>query len=190
MRAKAHSSERVIYAARKRAMNEKENAMGKCFIVGSDGSGSDAFESFSRAVDMLLCIVADVKIHLAGGSVSYWIEGADGVPLTEKLPERRDQEPQITVVCGDPPRASQRASHISPVSIAGSASQEIAAAAAEAVSTEIEQEIAVLSERMRFAQKYSAAKGWKFANLKGEQMLEIRDQEGWRTPALPAANAA
>jgi hypothetical protein len=97
MRAKAHSSERVIYAARKRAMNEKENAMGKCFIVGSDGSGSDAFESFSRAVDMLLCIVADVKIHLAGGSVSYWIEGADGVPLTEKLPERRDQEPQIAV---------------------------------------------------------------------------------------------
>ena len=72
---------------------------------------------------------------------------------------------------------------------AGSASQEIAAAAAEAVSMEIEQEIAVLSARMRFAQEYSAAKGWNFANLKVEQMLEIRDQEGWRTPALPAANA-
>ena len=54
---------------------------------------------------------------------------------------------------------------------------------------EIEQEIAVLSARMRFAQKYSAAKSWNFADLKVEQMLEIRDQEGWRTPALPAANA-
>jgi hypothetical protein len=54
---------------------------------------------------------------------------------------------------------------------------------------EIEQEIAVLSARMRFAQVYSAAKGWKFANLKVEQMLEIRDQEGWRTPALPPASA-
>jgi hypothetical protein len=54
---------------------------------------------------------------------------------------------------------------------------------------EIEQEIAVLSARMRFAQEYSAAKGWNFANLKVEQMLEIRDQEAWRTPALPAANA-
>jgi hypothetical protein len=72
---------------------------------------------------------------------------------------------------------------------AGSASQEIAAAAAEAVSMEIEQEIAVLSARMRFAQEYSAAKGWNFANLKVEQMLEIRDQEVWRTPALPAVNA-
>jgi hypothetical protein len=49
----------------------------------------------------------------------------------------------------------------------------------------IEQEIAVLSARMRFAQEYSASKGWNFANLKVEQMLEIRDQEGWRTPALP-----
>ena len=54
---------------------------------------------------------------------------------------------------------------------------------------EIEQEIAVLSARMRFAQKYSAAKRWNFANLKVVQMLEIRDQEGWSTPALPAANA-
>jgi hypothetical protein len=80
-------------------------------------------------------------------------------------------------------------SYMSPVSIAGSASQEIAAAAAEAVSMEIEQEIEVLSARMRFAQEYSAAKGWNFANLKVEQMLEIRDQEAWRTPALPAANA-
>jgi hypothetical protein len=34
---------------------------------------------------------------------------------------------------------------------------------------------------MRFAQEYSAAKGWNFADLKVEQMLEIRDQEGWRT---------
>jgi hypothetical protein len=76
-----------------------------------------------------------------------------------------------------------------PVSIAGSASQEIAAAAAEAVSMEIEQEIEVLSARMRFAQEYSAAKGWNFADLKVEQMLEIRDQEGWRTPALRPANA-
>ena len=66
----------------------------------------------------------------------------------------------------------------------------MAAAAAEVVSMEIEQEIAVLSARMRFAQKYSAANGWNFANLKVEQMLEIRDREGWRTPALPAANAA
>jgi hypothetical protein len=62
-------------------------------------------------------------------------------------------------------------------------------AAAEAVSMEIEQEIAVLSARMRFAQEYSAAKGWNFADLKVEQMLEIRDQEGWRIPALPSANA-
>jgi hypothetical protein len=31
---------------------------------------------------------------------------------------------------------------------------------------EIEQEIAVLSARMRFAQEYSAAKGWNFADLK------------------------
>jgi hypothetical protein len=52
---------------------------------------------------------------------------------------------------------------------------------------EIEQEIAVLSARMRFAQEYSAAKGWNFADLKVEQMLEIRHQEGWRTPALPPA---
>jgi hypothetical protein len=52
---------------------------------------------------------------------------------------------------------------------------------------EIEQEIAVLSARMRFAQEYSAAKGWNFADLKVEQMLEIRDQEGWRIPALPSA---
>ena len=50
---------------------------------------------------------------------------------------------------------------------------------------DIEQEIAVLSARMRFAQEYSAAKGWNFANLKVEQMLEIRDQEGWRSPTLP-----
>jgi len=71
----------------------------------------------------------------------------------------------------------------------GSASQEIAAAAAEAVSMEIEQEIALLSARMRFAQEYSAAKGWNFADLKVEQMLEIRDQEGWRTLELPPANA-
>jgi hypothetical protein len=174
-------------------MNEKINAMGKFFIVGSDGSSSDAFESFSRAVDRLLCIVNDVEIQSAGSSVSYWIEAADGVPLTDKLAERRDQEPLIAVtsfvrghrglkklgVRGDLLRASRRASHISPVSIAGSASQEIAAAAAEAPSMEIEQEIAVLSARMRFAQKYSAAKGWNFANLKVVQMLEIRDQEGW-----------
>jgi hypothetical protein len=66
-------------------MNEKENAMGKFFIVGSDGWGSDAFESFSWAVDMLLRIVGDVTIHLAGGSVSSWIEAADGVPLTVVL---------------------------------------------------------------------------------------------------------
>jgi hypothetical protein len=50
---------------------------------------------------------------------------------------------------------------------------------------EIEQEIAMLSARMRFAQEYSAAKGWNFADLKAEQMLEIRAQEGWRIPALP-----
>jgi hypothetical protein len=54
---------------------------------------------------------------------------------------------------------------------------------------EIEQEIAVLSARMQFAQKYSAAKGWNFGGLKVEQMLEIRNQEGWRAPALQAANA-
>jgi len=54
---------------------------------------------------------------------------------------------------------------------------------------EIEQEIAVLSARMRFAQKYSATKGWNFGGLKVEQMLEIRDQEGWRAPALQPANA-
>jgi hypothetical protein len=66
-------------------MNENEDAMGKFFIVGSDGWGSDAFASFSWAVDMLLSIVGDVKIPLAGGSVSYWIEAADGVPLTVKL---------------------------------------------------------------------------------------------------------
>jgi hypothetical protein len=46
------------------------------------GWGSDAFASFSWAVDMLLSIVEDVKIPLAGGSVSYWIKAADGVPLT------------------------------------------------------------------------------------------------------------
>ena len=63
-------------------MNENEDAMGKFFIVGSDGWGSDAFASFSWALDMLLSIVEDVKIPLAGGSVSYWIEAADGVPLT------------------------------------------------------------------------------------------------------------
>ncbi len=196
-----HGLERVIYAG---TMNENEDATGKFFIVGSNGWGSDAFESFSRAVERLLCIVEDVKIHLAGGSMSYWIEAADGMPLTEKLAQRKDQEPQIAVancvrglrglkklgVRGNPFRAFQRASHISPVSIAGSASQEIAAAAAEAGSMEIEQEIAVLSARMRFAKEYSAAKGWNFANLKVEQMLEIRDREGWRTPALPAANAA
>jgi hypothetical protein len=61
-------------------------------------------------------------------------------------------------------------------------------AAAEAI-MEIEQEIAMLSARMRFAQEYSAAKGWDFADLKVEQMLEIRAQQGWRTPALPPANA-
>jgi hypothetical protein len=72
---------------------------------------------------------------------------------------------------------------------AGSASQEIAAAAAEALSMEIEQEIAVLSARMRFAQVYSAAKGWNFADLKVDQMVEIRDQEGWRTSTLPPASA-
>jgi hypothetical protein len=82
---KAHGPERVIYAARKHTMNETEDAMGKFFIVGSDGWGSDAFASFSWAVDMLLSIVEDVKIPLAGGSVSYWIEAADGVPLTVKL---------------------------------------------------------------------------------------------------------
>ena len=65
-------------------MNENEDAMEKFFIVGSDGSRSDAFE-FSSAVDMLLRIGEDVKIHSAGGSVSYWIEAADGVPLTGKL---------------------------------------------------------------------------------------------------------
>jgi len=179
--------------------------MGQFFIVGSDGSASDAFESFSSAADRLLSIGEDVEIHLDGDSVSYWIEAADGVPLTtDKLAQRRHQEAPIAVatfvrglrgpttlgVRRDPPRASRRASHISPVSIAGSASQDIAAAAAEAVSMDIEQEIAVLSARMRFAQKYSAAKGWNFANLKVVQMLEIRNQEGWRTPALPAANAA
>jgi hypothetical protein len=62
-------------------------------------------------------------------------------------------------------------------------------AAAEALSMEIEQEIAVLSARMRFAQEYSAAKGWNFADLKVDQMVEIRDQEGWRTPRLPSASA-
>jgi hypothetical protein len=77
----------------------------------------------------------------------------------------------------------------SPVSIARSASQKIAAAAVEAVSMEIEQEIALLSARMRFAQEYSAAKGWNFADLKVEQMLEIRDQEGWKTPWVAKANA-
>jgi len=51
---------------------------------------------------------------------------------------------------------------------------------------EIEQEIAMLSARMRFAQEYSASKGWNFADLKAEQMLEIRAQEGWRTPVLPS----
>ena len=59
--------------------------MGKFFIVGSDGWASDAFEWFSRAVDMLLCIVEDVMIPLGGGSASYWIEAADGVPLTGKF---------------------------------------------------------------------------------------------------------
>jgi hypothetical protein len=73
-----------------------------------------------------------------------------------------------------------------PLTIMGASAND---AAAEAVSMEIEQEIAVLSARMRFAQEYSAAKGWNFADLKVEQMREIRDQEGWRTPALPSANA-
>ena len=36
--------------------------MGKFFIVGSDGWGSDAFESFSWAVDRLLRIVEGIKI--------------------------------------------------------------------------------------------------------------------------------
>jgi hypothetical protein len=81
---KANGPERVIYAARKHTMNENEDAMEKFFIVGSDGSRSDAFE-FSSAVGMLLRIGEDVKIPLAGGSVSYWIEAADGVPLTGKL---------------------------------------------------------------------------------------------------------
>ena len=54
---------------------------------------------------------------------------------------------------------------------------------------EIVQEIAVLSARMRFAQEYSAAKGWNFADLKVDQMVEIRDQEGWRTPTLPPVSA-
>jgi hypothetical protein len=72
-------------------MNEKEVAMGKFFIVESDGWASKAFESFSSAADRLLCIVDD-EIHLASGSVSYWIEAADGVPLTVKLlVERRDR---------------------------------------------------------------------------------------------------
>ena len=89
---KAYGSERVIYAARKGTMNENEDATGKFFIVGSNGWASDAFESFSRAVERLLCIVEDVKIHLAGGSMSYWIEAADGMPLTEKLlGERKDR---------------------------------------------------------------------------------------------------
>ena len=70
-------------------MNEKEVAMGKFFIVESDGWASKAFESFSSAADRLLCIVEDADIHLASGSVSYWIEAADGVPLTVKLVERR-----------------------------------------------------------------------------------------------------
>jgi hypothetical protein len=70
-------------------MNEKENAMGKFFIVESDGWTSKGFESFSSAADRLLCIVEDAEIHLASGSVSYWIEAADGVPLTVKLVERR-----------------------------------------------------------------------------------------------------
>jgi hypothetical protein len=73
-------------------MNEKEVAMGKFFIVESDGWASKAFESFSSAADRLLCIVEDADIHLASGSVSYWIEAADGVPLTVKLlVERRDR---------------------------------------------------------------------------------------------------
>ena len=63
--------------------------MEKFFIIGSDGWGSDAFASFSSAADRLLCIVADAEIHLASDSVSYWIEAADGVPLTVKLVERR-----------------------------------------------------------------------------------------------------
>jgi hypothetical protein len=68
-------------------MNEKANAMETFFIVGSDGWASDAFESFSWAVDRLLRIVEAVKIHLVGDSVSYWI-AADGVPLTVKLVEK------------------------------------------------------------------------------------------------------
>jgi hypothetical protein len=67
---------------RKRTMNENEDAIGKFFIVGSNGRASDPFESFSWTLDRLLRIVGDVKIHLAGGSVSYWIEAADGVLLT------------------------------------------------------------------------------------------------------------
>ncbi len=71
-------------------MNENQDAIGKFFIVGSDGRASDPFESFSWALDRLLRIVGDVKIHLADGSVSYWIEAADGALLTVKFVERRD----------------------------------------------------------------------------------------------------
>jgi hypothetical protein len=36
-------------------MNENEDGMGKFFTVGSDGWGSDAFESFSSAVCEFCC---------------------------------------------------------------------------------------------------------------------------------------
>jgi len=45
-----------------------------------------------------------------------------------------------------------------------------------------EKEIELLREDFKI--KYAKEKGWDYLNLKTEQLLEITQQKGWKTPGL------
>lgn len=46
---------------------------------------------------------------------------------------------------------------------------------------------AIISGRMTFSKKYCAEKGWNIDDLSIEQILEIREQEGWKVPVPDGA---
>lgn len=45
--------------------------------------------------------------------------------------------------------------------------------------------LAVLKGREEFTLKYVSEKGWDFDNLTIPQIMEIRAQDGWKTPERP-----
>jgi len=54
----------------------------------------------------------------------------------------------------------------------------------DTIKNEIMTEREISSLRENFKVKYSKEKGWDYLNLKTEQLLEITQQKGWKTPGL------